>query len=412
MSESEAHGMETDEQQEINAEDVEGAQEAPPEQQQHDEPMAPPEGPPDFDTVLRQFMQLSHTDQELFAVHVPAPLDVLKQLRQSQLTQSTSARMAERTMPPLEPKYDGSTNWDAFRIRLLQWLTACGTPIEWWGQRALACLSGAASEYVHSEIQARHIGYYDMAIDPSLFSWQLFDSLMRSGNFGSPPTDDSVRNKLQSFQQLRYKGQYNTAQHLSKVLLILNEAPHPLDDHTAIWLIRRTLYPALQQKVQLTAEDKPFESLQQFLAAVRQLAPVTDREEHEARAHQQQQQQRQAGYKRPFYGPAGPGAAANPDGGSSSGGHQGHPPAAAGGQAPGSARGPPQQQQRQQQQGPSPHVGKPTFNPSLSPAEVARRKQQNRCFHCNAPMGRLENHTQDCKWRRERVAAAKRKASA
>jgi hypothetical protein len=262
---------------------------------------------------------------------------------------------------------------------------------------------------------------------------------MCSGNFGSPPTDDSVRNKLLGFQQMRIRGQHNTAQHLSKVLLILNEAPHPLDDHTAIWLIRKTLYPALQQKVQLTAADQPFESLQQFLSAVRQLGPVTDREDHEARSgqprssHQQQpnqqqpnQQQREVGYKRPYYAPVGPGAAPNPAAGTNSGSwQQGPPAAAAGGSQPhGPPSGPQQQQQRrqqqqqrrQQQQGPSPHAGKATFNPRLTPAEAARRKREALCFHCEAPIGRLENHSRDCQFRREREAAAaaatKRKASA
>ena len=136
---------------------------------------------------------------------------------------------------------------------------------------------------------------------------------------------------------------------------------------------------------------------------MRQLGPVTDREEREQRQsnqqqppqQQQQQQQRQAGYKRPFYAPVGPGAAVQPQA------------AAAGGQ-----HGPPQRQQQQQRQGASPHVGKSSFNPALSPAEVARRRAANRCFHCNAPCGRLENHAPDCKFRREREAAAKRKASA
>ena len=88
---------------------------------------------------------------------------------------------------------------------------------------------------MHSYLANLNLSYYDLQIDPKCFSWQQFDSAMRSGNFGSPPTDDSVRDKLLAFQQHKVKGQYNTAQHLSKLLLILSDAPHQLDDHTAIW---------------------------------------------------------------------------------------------------------------------------------------------------------------------------------
>jgi hypothetical protein len=429
MSESSAHDDDLQNKNELNADDVAGAQEVPPAQQQGDGDAEMAAGAPlDFDALLNGFMRLSHEEQALFANHIPAPLNAVQQhLRQNpsmQMPAQPVARPPERSLPAPEPKYDGSTNWAVHRIRVQQWLLACNTPPEQWGTRALACLTGPASAYVDSELKLRGLGYYDLQYEPERFSWPEFDSLMCSGNFGSPPTDDSVRSRLLSFQQLRSKGQFNTAQHISKVLLILNEAPHSLDDHTAIWLIPRTLYSALQQKVQLTAADKSFESLQQFLEAVRQLGPVTNREEHEVRVgqqqHHQQQQQRQTGYKRPFYAPVGPGAAANPAAGASSGSWQPGPPAAAAGgtQPHGPPQGSPQQQQRwqQQQQGPSPHVGKATFNPRLTPAEAARRKREGLCFHCEAPIGRLDNHSSNCQFRRQReaaaAAAAKRKASA
>ena len=59
---------------------------------------------------------------------------------------------------------------------------------------------------------------------------------------------------------------------------------------------------------------------------------------------------------------------------------------------------------------PAPDAGKFSFNPSLSPAEVARRRRENRCFHCGAPCGSLANHAPDCKFRREREQVNKRQA--
>jgi hypothetical protein len=300
-----------------------------------------------------------------------------------------------------------------------QWLTACSTPPEQWALRAFACITGPASEYLHSCLSNLNLSYYDLQIDPTRFTWKQFDSAMSSGNFGSPPTDDSVRDKLLAFQQHKIRGQYSTAQHLSRLLLILNEAPHKLDDHTAIWLIRRTLYPSLQQKVKLTATDQPFESLQQFLTAVRNLGPVTDREENEAAKQHPKQQQQQSGFKRPYR--QGPGAAA---GGSSQG--YGPPAAAAGGAPAGQQQQQPQQrqsvprQQQQQQQRPqggrpawqSPHAGKPSFNSSITPAEAAQRRAANRCYHCNTPMSaRLQEHASDCRFRQSREQGSKRKAS-
>ncbi len=410
MSDAPRHDMEMDAEDQIDANDVEGAQRVAPEQ--HQDAMEADEGDGEYDHVLQRVMGLSFEEQQLLALHLPAPVDAdpprapvpLQPIPVPQQAMSSSQRPPERAIPPPAPAYDGSTNWPVYSIRVQQWLTACSTPPEQWGIRAFACVTGDAATYINSELKQHNLTYYDLQIDPTRFSWQDFDAAMQSGNFGSPPTDDSVRSKLLSYQQLKHKGMYNTAQHVSRVLLILQEAPHQLDDHTAIWLIRHTLYPALQQKMQLTAADQPFESLQQFLTALRNMGSVVDREEHEAakeaakaQPRQQQPQQQQAGYKRSFA--QGPGAAPNPAAGAAAAA------AAAGGsssvqhpQAGQPFRPPPQQRQ----QGSSPHVGKATFNPGLSPAEVARRRRENRCFHCNALMGRLSNHAPTCKFRLQR----------
>lgn len=388
----------------IGADDIAGARQAesedPQRERMQEDPADEDRDGAEFDDLVQRLQRLNPDYQMLLAQQLPvnlhadaarAPLPSIPVMPQPM---QPMQRPAERAIPPPEPKFDGSTNWPVYSIRVQQWLVACSTPPEQWSLRAMACITGPAQAYLHHILTTRNLSYFDLQIDASRFSWHDFDEAMHSGNFGSPPTDDSVRSKLLSFQQLKQKGQYNTAQHVSKVLLILQEAPHQLDDHTAIWLIRRTLYPALQQKVQLTAADQPFQSLQQFLDAVRHLGPVVDREEHEAAKTQQHQpkQQQQAGFKRPYL--QGPGAAAPNPAAAAAGGSSApqHPPS-------GQPFRPPPQQRRP---GPSPHAGKGTYNPDLTPYEASKRRRTGRCYHCNAPLGRLLNHAPTCKWRLER----------
>lgn len=421
-------GMEIDQDLGINVNDIEGAQHIDQNaghgaDDQLQQQMADGHGdePDELDTLVARISTLPIEQQQLLAVHLAAPLAPASPRAPGPLPAQQSMqpmqRSQERAIPPPDPKFDGSTNWQVYSIRMQQWLTACSTPPEQWALRALACLSGPAADHLHSCLEHLNLTYYDLTIDGTCFTWQQFDRAMRSGNFGSPPTDDSVRDKLLAFQQHKVRGQYNTAQHLSRLLLILNEAPHKLDDHTAIWFMRRTFYPSLQHKVKLTAADQPFESLQQFLDAVRNLGPVTDREENEAAKQQpKSQQQQQSGFKRPYR--QGPGAVAA---GSSQG--YGSPAAAAAGgpsagqrQQPQQRQSAPQQQQQRPQGGrpawqPSPHAGKPSFDPNITPAEAARRKEANRCYHCNTPMGaHIQEHAANCQYRQWKEGS-KRKAS-
>jgi hypothetical protein len=87
---------------------------------------------------------------------------------------------------------------------------------------------------------------------------------MRSGNFGSPPTENSVRDKLCSFQQRKQSGQWNTPRHLSKMFSIIQQSINRPNDHTLIWLVQRSLHPQLQSKMQLTANNKLWESFADY----------------------------------------------------------------------------------------------------------------------------------------------------
>jgi hypothetical protein len=77
---------------------------------------------------------------------------------------------------------------------------ASNTPTWLWGVRALACLSGEASDYLHQQLLEADLSYEQVVGNPQLLPWSKLDQLMSSGNFGSAPTDNSVRDKLCSFQ--------------------------------------------------------------------------------------------------------------------------------------------------------------------------------------------------------------------
>ena len=183
--------------------------------------------------------------------------------------------------------------------------------------------------------------------------------------------------------------------------------------------MRRTLHTTLQQRVQLTAADQPFQSLQEFLDAVRHHGPIADNDEHLARQNskqqqqqQQQQQPQQPALKRPHL--QGPGAPAYNAAAAAAAGPSSSAPAGPSGF--GFNRQQQSQQPGQHQHQPSPHAGKPTFNPDISPAEAARRKHNNLCFQCGGKIGAgLEAHAKDCRWRlaKERSGGqhGKRKAS-
>jgi hypothetical protein len=148
---------------------------------------------------------------------------------------------------------------------------ASNTPTLLWGVRALACLSGEASDYLHQQLLEADLSYEQVVSNPQLLPWSKLDQLMSSGNFGSPPTDNSVRDKLCNFQQRKQSGQWNTPRHLSKMLSIIQQSINRPDDHTLIWLVQRSLHPQLQSKMQLTANNKPWESFVDYCSSLREV---------------------------------------------------------------------------------------------------------------------------------------------
>jgi hypothetical protein len=303
---------------------------------------------------------------------------------------AAAPRLPEKNLPPPDPKYDGTGYWGRYAQTVQQWLVACNTPPALWGVRALVCLSGEASDYLHQQLQEDNMSYLQVVSNPELLTWQQLDQYMTSGNFGSPPTDDSVRDKLASFKQRKVAGQWNTPRHLSKMLAIIQQAPTRPDDKSLIWFVKGSLHPALRERMQLTPDNKPWSSFPAFCTALREVGAAMDRE-----LNQQQQQGQPAG-KLPQQGF---GAAASKQAGRSGGASSSKPGAAApynsGAPAVGGGGSGGKQQHGSssalryapygaspRQQGFSPHAGKSCFNAAISPAEAKRRKDANLCFFC------------------------------
>jgi hypothetical protein len=167
-----------------------------------------------------------------------------------------------------------------------QWLVASNTPTWLWGVRALACLSGEASDYLHQQLLEADLSYEQVVSNPQLLPWSKLDQLMSSGNFGSPPTDNSVRDKLCSCQQRKQSGHRNSPRHLSKMLSIIQQSINRPDDHTLIWFVQSSLHPQLLSKMQLTANNKPWKSSADYCSSLREVGAAMDRD-----LNQQQQQQ-------------------------------------------------------------------------------------------------------------------------
>jgi len=249
----------------------------------------------------------------------------------------------------------------------------------------MALRIGAASDYLHQQLQEDGTSYLQVCSNPQLLPWDRMNQYMVSGNFGSPPTDNSVRDKLASFKQRKVAGQYNTPRHLSKMLAILQQAPNRPDDRTCIWFILNSLYEALQLKMQLTPDNKPWASLADFTTALREVGAALDRELNQQQQPASKQQQQQ-----------GSGAAAGKQAGGSGGASSSRPGAAApySSGTPAAGGGGKQQHgsssaQRYapygaspRQQGLSPHAGKACFNPTITATEAKRRKDANICFFC------------------------------
>jgi hypothetical protein len=197
---------------------------------------------------------------------------------------------------------------------------------------------------------------------------------------------------LCSFQQRKQSGQWNTPRHLSKMLSIIQQSINRPDDHTLIWLVQRSLHPQLQSKMQLTANNKPWESFADYCSSLRVVGAAMGRDlnkqqqQHAQPADKQQQQHSYA---------AAAGKQAGSGGGSSGIKRGAAAPYSSGAPAAGSGGNGGKQQRggssapryvpydaSPRQEGFSPHAGKSCFNAAISPAEAKRRKDANLCFFC------------------------------
>jgi hypothetical protein len=115
------------------------------------------------------------------------------------------------------------------------------------------------------------MSYLRVVSSPELLTWQQLDQYMTSGNFGSPPTDDNVRDKLASFKQRKVAGLWHTPRHLGKMLAIIKQAPTRPDDKSLIWFVKGSLHPALRERMQLTPDNKPWSSFPAFCTALREV---------------------------------------------------------------------------------------------------------------------------------------------
>jgi hypothetical protein len=127
MAESGQHGMELDPENLINENDIDGAQQAGEEQQQDHRMDDAAEM--DFDRLQREFARLSPAEQHLLVMQLPAPIDAEQPMRLASPSAPAPApapsaqpmqRPQERSIPPPEPSFDGSTSWPVYSIRVQQ----------------------------------------------------------------------------------------------------------------------------------------------------------------------------------------------------------------------------------------------------------------------------------------------------
>jgi hypothetical protein len=84
-------------------------------------------------------------------------------------------QLHEKNLPPPDPKYDGSTYWGRYAQTVQQWLVASNTPTRLWGVRALACLSGEASDYLHQQLLEADLSYEQVVSNSQLLPWSKLD---------------------------------------------------------------------------------------------------------------------------------------------------------------------------------------------------------------------------------------------
>jgi hypothetical protein len=138
--------------------------------------------------MLERFQALSHDERETIRQAMFPQLSSQQPAQQpsqqaAHVLQGTAVQQAdpmqidfrvqplqlhEKNLPPPDPKYDGSTYWGRYVQTVQQWLVASNTPTWLWGVRALACLSGKASDDLHQQLLEADMSYEQVVGNPQL----------------------------------------------------------------------------------------------------------------------------------------------------------------------------------------------------------------------------------------------------
>jgi hypothetical protein len=142
-----------------------------------------------------------------------------------------------------------------------------------WGQIAVTFLSQSspAFEHFHRLVEHHGIDYTDV----SQLTWNVFDRIMSTGTFGVPPTDRSVRKKLQGFKQ---RMPLDTASFVNAFLDLCAKAPTPLDSHTKIHFFLEAAHPMLADKYELPPDGGVWRDWEHLYGVVSVNAALYDRQ--------------------------------------------------------------------------------------------------------------------------------------
>lgn len=206
----------------------------------------------------------------------PAAVALLQQLTSASATPAAAgpSRVASRTAhQPAEFSGKGSTGFDQYKKSLLPYLCAANEPPERWGQVAVTFLAqgSPAFEHFHRVVEHHGIDFTDV----SQLTWNVFDSIMGSGTFGVPPTDRSVRRKLQVFKQ---RMPLDTASFMNAFLDLCAKAPTPIDSHTKIHFFLEAAHSMLADKYELPPDGGVWRDWEHLYGVVSVNAALYDRQ--------------------------------------------------------------------------------------------------------------------------------------
>lgn len=304
---------------------------------------------------------------------------------------SSSSRAAHQ---PAEFTGKGSSNWEQYRKVLVPYLVAANEQQARWGQIAVTFLAqgSPAFEHFHRTIEQQSLDY----TDASQLTWTAFDGIMGSGTFGVPPTDRSVRKKLQAFKQ---RLPLDTPSFLNLFLENCAKAPTQIDSQTKIHLFLEAAHPLIADKYELPPDGGMWKDWEHLYSIVSVNASLYDRQVT-ALLKQQQLNDKLSNFK-PFTTAVSYAAAAGKDAGYLGAERHGRWPKDQGQSArPGHpyARPPQAGQGRSAEQK---YGHKQSYVPGLTKEQLAYNAQNNICHKCNrkaeTPAGKFDvTHRREC----------------